>query len=205
MWNGSSNGYGYGRISSNGGNKAAHRVSWEIHFGKIPKGGSYPGTCILHKCDNPPCVNPEHLYIGTQKDNVQDMIQKRRENHETKITKEVIVLIRDLHRNRPDLLQKTLAKEFGICEGYISDIINNKKRKDDEYKLVYDFSEAMYKKLAERRKRYKPFGWRKRALVKLYDWLDDEVYELTESDDPKEAVDVALLAFMIWDVINNRK
>ena len=53
----------------------AHRVSWMIHKGEIPK-----GMQVLHKCDNRICTNPEHLFLGTQKDNVDDMIKKGRYN-----------------------------------------------------------------------------------------------------------------------------
>lgn len=54
-------------------NEFAHRVSYRIHFGEIPK-----GKLILHKCDNPPCVNPKHLFMGTQLDNVHDCMAKGR-------------------------------------------------------------------------------------------------------------------------------
>ena len=56
----------------------AHRASWMVHNGPIPVGDGPHGMVIMHKCDNPACVNPAHLEIGTQADNVQDMLNKGR-------------------------------------------------------------------------------------------------------------------------------
>lgn len=64
---------GRGRISINGKEEYAPRVSWLIHRGAIPE-----GLCVLHACDNPPCVNPDHLFLGTLVDNWDDMRRKGR-------------------------------------------------------------------------------------------------------------------------------
>lgn len=73
LWIGSKNNMGYGRINIKGKIKLAHRVAYELNIGEIPK-----GKFLLHTCDTPLCVNPKHLLIGTQKDNLQDMSKKGR-------------------------------------------------------------------------------------------------------------------------------
>ncbi len=67
IWSGHLRGKGYGHINHKHKNLSAHRVSWTIHNESIPE-----GKLILHKCDNPACVNPNHLYIGTYGDNNMD-------------------------------------------------------------------------------------------------------------------------------------
>lgn len=66
-------GYGLFRVSKRSMLATAHRVAWSIHNGPIPK-----GLCVLHRCDNRRCVRPEHLWLGTQRDNIQDMVRKGR-------------------------------------------------------------------------------------------------------------------------------
>jgi hypothetical protein len=69
-WTGSCTRHGYGKLSAT---EVAHRVAWELTNGPIPS-----GLCVLHRCDNPPCCNPAHLFLGTRSDNVADMVAKGR-------------------------------------------------------------------------------------------------------------------------------
>lgn len=73
LWQGSMGKNGYGRMQADAQRWAAHRLAWTIVRGHIP-----PGKCVLHKCDTPACVNPQHLYLGTPRDNGYDRIFKDR-------------------------------------------------------------------------------------------------------------------------------
>ena len=74
LWTGSRNDAGYGKIGNEGESAYAHRVSYELRYGPLSD-----GLFVLHKCDNPPCVNPNHLFAGTALDNHLDMVQKGRQ------------------------------------------------------------------------------------------------------------------------------
>lgn len=98
IWMHGVNGAGYGQLTHNKKTMLAHRVSWEITHGAIPK-----GMCILHRCDTPLCVNPHHLFLGTKGQNNSDRHRKGRtklipakgESHGmSKLTAEDVINIR---------------------------------------------------------------------------------------------------------------
>ncbi len=72
-WQHARNSDGYGQIRIEGKSHGAHRVSYELQVGTIPI-----GLYVLHACDNPPCIRPEHLWLGTHQDNMRDAAQKGR-------------------------------------------------------------------------------------------------------------------------------
>lgn len=117
IYKGATDRRGYGRpcrMLFGGGRKRyyAHRRSYEIHKGPIPE-----GMLVLHKCDNPPCCNPEHLFLGTDADNVWDKMRKGR--HACKLTEDQV---REIKRLLPTTPQKDLAKRFKISATMISSI-----------------------------------------------------------------------------------
>lgn len=119
------NKHGYGRLTHNKKCLYAHRVSYEINKGRIPN-----GLYVLHSCDNPSCINPNHLWLGTQKDNLQDMAKKGRHIGNRKITRTIVNKIRKLYSTN-NYKQKDLVKLFSLTKQHVHDIVTNKKWKDD--------------------------------------------------------------------------
>jgi hypothetical protein len=125
-WTGHKDQRGYGLLRVQGRLLRAHRVSWMLHHGPIPR-----GLCILHACDNPPCTNPDHLMLGTVRANAVDAARKGRakggsavgeQNGRAKLSEETVRAIRTDPRRR----YCDLAREFGIS---LSTAWNAKNRK----------------------------------------------------------------------------
>jgi hypothetical protein len=105
----------------------AHRLSWEIFKGQIPIGME-----VCHKCDIPPCVNPDHLFLGTHLDNMRDMVLKGRKNPQrgehqggSKLKESDVLKIREKYIST-DATFSDLSREFNISITNIMDVINGK-------------------------------------------------------------------------------
>lgn len=126
IWRAAKFHFGHGAFWLNGGNKKASRVSWEINFGKIPE-----NLCVCHKCDNPSCVNPEHLFLGTQLENVADRDSKNRQAKiggedcpQSKLKSDDVDEIKRLLFC--GVSQSNISKIFGISQTAISKINTGK-------------------------------------------------------------------------------
>lgn len=111
----------YGRIGYNGTEICSHRLSWILHKGEIPA-----GLWVLHQCDNPPCVNPDHLFLGTHRDNEDDKMRKGRQMHgeghyAAKLT---LTLVDEIRRSEEKGLH--VAKRLGVSPGLVSLIRANR-------------------------------------------------------------------------------
>lgn len=123
-WTGYLNNMGYGQLSLNNRCTYAHRYSWILAHGEIAK-----GLCVLHRCDNPKCVRPDHLFLGTKKQNSEDMMKKGRwtrpfirrsvgeQVHSSKLKAIDIPVIRGRIQSGEPL--QVIARSFGVSHGAI--------------------------------------------------------------------------------------
>jgi DNA-binding CsgD family transcriptional regulator len=129
LWTAGRHPDGYGRVMWRGVARNAHRVAYEIATGVELEGGE-----VCHKCDNPQCVNPAHLFLGTHRDNIADMFRKGRSvaprgaaNHRTKLTDQQVAEIRELWANG-GVTQPQIARKYGITREYVSMLVRHKSR-----------------------------------------------------------------------------
>lgn len=111
IWTGSKHHFGYGEFRFRRKLYRAHSISYELFVGPIPQGYG-----VNHKCDNPACVNPAHLYAGTQKDNMQD-VAKRMRNGNAKFSQQQIHDIRQ--RIASGETQSSIARSYNVRQGVI--------------------------------------------------------------------------------------
>ena len=115
---------GYGAVRHLGRMTPAHRVSWIYAFGEIPKASGSHGMCVCHKCDNTLCVNPEHLFLGTHQDNMDDMVAKGRDK---KVNGEAIGIAKLTEEDIPYILADNrsmdeIALDYGVSQSAISKV-----------------------------------------------------------------------------------
>lgn len=131
-WKASRNSRGYGTFGVGGYDTIlAHRCSWQLHHGTIPD-----GLLVCHRCDNPPCVNPAHLFLGTQVDNMRDCASKGRNGQQrdpclgerngfSKLTERDVTVIRALHLWSGFSLSE-IGAEYGVTKHAVHRIVKNK-------------------------------------------------------------------------------
>lgn len=133
LWSGCFGDDGYGRLRAERGYLtkhgkrfmwATHRASWTLHFGEIPDGLS-----VLHRCDVKACVNPEHLFLGTQADNMADKTNKGRAQHGeahgmSKLTESNVRAIRQMKNLA--VCQNDIAEFFGVSKQLVSLIVRRR-------------------------------------------------------------------------------
>lgn len=124
-WTGAKNHYGYGKFSVRRCVWVfAHRVAWEITNGEIPA-----GRFVCHRCDNPACVRPDHLFLGTAQDNSTDAKVKQRSKSAShlgrRLTREEVEQMRSLYQGG-ECSQQQLARRFGVSQGLVSAIVRGR-------------------------------------------------------------------------------
>lgn len=137
LWIGNIGANGYGQLSIKNKTISAHRLSWTLNYGPI-----LDGLFVLHECDNPPCVNPNHLFLGTNKDNILDAIAKGRLNPLGKSNLSLYLYKAKVHENQVrEIRQKysqglvtfrMLAREYKVSKKTIHRIVRYKTWKNVE-------------------------------------------------------------------------
>jgi len=123
-WTGRFDEDGYGKINYAKKTKRTHRLSYELHVGPIPE-----KLLVLHKCHDRKCVNPDHLKIGTNDENMSDMVEAGRSvrgsaTHSAKLNQLDVLEIRNLRKQ--NFTQQSIADKYNVSQFAIAQIVNNK-------------------------------------------------------------------------------
>jgi hypothetical protein len=124
-WTAGLNKDGYGQFKLNGKGVSSHRYSYILHHPLSIDLCEHREICVCHRCDNPKCVNPAHLFLGTRSDNMKDMVAKRRMIGNVKLTEHQVREIRNKYANGRITL-KSLSREYGISLEGIHGIIRRR-------------------------------------------------------------------------------
>jgi predicted XRE-type DNA-binding protein len=125
LWLGRMDRNGYGILLDRNRPLWAHRAAWRTWRGEIPA-----GLVVCHRCDTPACINPDHLFVGTQGDNIRDAARKGRtasgeRQWNAKLKTEEVLAIRALVAE--GVYQRTIAAQFGVSQSTVSDIASRRK------------------------------------------------------------------------------
>lgn len=126
---------GYGSFLADGRAQKAHRIAYKMAFGEFPR-----ELDVCHTCDNPKCVNPNHLWLGTARDNILDCMKKRRNrafngemigfcNNNAKLTFEQVQEIRNKYATR-QFTYSRLSSIYGVSAAHLGEIVRGKERRD---------------------------------------------------------------------------
>jgi len=151
---------------------SAHRASWLCHFGDIPE-----NKWVLHKCDNPSCINPQHLFLGNANDNTKDMIDKSRHNYWGNQKHSQEIANKAIEMRKKGMTYKEIAKNLGLTISNINHFFRRSctKEKVNEFYGVPKYSEEIRNKAFQLRSKgikckeiQEILGIPKRSLTRIF-------------------------------------
>ena len=206
-WAASRNACGYGTVNVRMGEQAvrlAHRLAWVLVNGPIPD-----GLHVLHRCDNPPCCNPAHLFLGTHADNMRDAAEKGRttilygaNNPQHKLSAETAALIVETYQSG-ERSSASLASEYQVNRSTVMDIVRGKSRKHDVVPApAAAIAKAKRSVLMATRARGTAHPW-----TKLTDAQREEIRARRVSGEPARslAAEFGVSTALVWFVVNGRE
>ena len=169
---------GYGLLKVNGKQKRAHRISYEQYIGIIPK-----GLFVCHSCDNPSCVNPTHLFVGTNSDNQKDAVQKGLLTGRKGIDhpmarlseKDVISIINDKRSERD------IAKSYNVCYQQINNIKNKKSWNHiTKTYIVYKYRQNVGQEMADKIRSLCKHGYTRKEVAVMFSRRIETIHSIMQ-------------------------